>query len=245
MSVQETPRTEPAIPVRSDLVEANERAFGRIAAAGTWWTGTERMGLAAEARRAPDCALCRARAEALTPSAVDGEHEAAGPLPAAAVDAVHRLVTDASRLTRRWYEGLLAQGLTPGQYVEIVGVVSSVVSIDSFCRGIGAPPLPLPEPVPGEPSRYQPPGAAPEGAFVPMLARASGEEADLWSGRAGNVIRAMSLVPDAVRNLRELSAAYYVPHEQVANVRFSPRAISRAQIELVAGRVSALNECFY
>jgi hypothetical protein len=61
-----------------------------------------------------------------------------------------------------------------------------------------------------------------------------------------NVVRAMSLVPDAVRQLRELSAAQYLPLQQVTDVRAEPgRALSRAQIELVAGRVSALNECFY
>jgi hypothetical protein len=40
--------------------------------------------------------------------------------------------------------------------------------------------------------------------------------------------------------------AQYVPIEQVPDPSADPgRALSRAQIELVAGRVSALNECFY
>jgi hypothetical protein len=71
-----------------------------------------------------------------------------------------------------------------------------------------------------------------------------GAEADLWHGRAGNVIRAMSLVPEAVRDLKTLSAAHYVTTEQVTDPR-ARRTLSRPQIELVAGRVSALNECFY
>jgi hypothetical protein len=53
-------------------------------------------------------------------------------------------------------------------------------------------------------------------------------------------------VPDAVRLVRALSAAQYVPMEQVADPGADPRrALDRPQIELVAGRVSALNECFY
>jgi hypothetical protein len=45
--------------------------------------------------------------------------------------------------------------------------------------------------------------------------------------------------------MRALGAAQYVPIERVPDVTFSERALTRAQMELVAGRVSALNECFY
>ena len=57
-------------------------------------------------------------------------------------------------------------------------------------------------------------------------------------------MRAMSLVPDAVRDLKSLSAVHYLTPEEVANPA-ARRALSRPQIELLAGRVSALNECFY
>ena len=46
-----------------------------------------------------------------------------------------------------------------------------------------------------------------EDAWVPMIPvdRATGAEADLYGGQAvGNVIRAMSLVPDEVRTLCDL-----------------------------------------
>ncbi|MBW2232815.1 MAG: hypothetical protein JRH17_20685 [Deltaproteobacteria bacterium] len=56
----------------------------------------------------------------------------------------------------------------------------------------------------------------------------------------------MSLVPDAVRRMQDLSSAQYIPLDQLANPSADPgRALSRAQIELIAGRVSAVNECFY
>jgi alkylhydroperoxidase family enzyme len=74
---------------------------------------------------------------------------------------------------------------------------------------------------------------------------ARGPEADLWPpGRTPNVLRALSLVPDEVRGLKDLSAAHYLPMEQVIDVR-AHRLLSRAQMELVAARVSALNECHY
>ncbi len=126
-------------------------------------------------------------------------------------------------------------------------MVVTVLSIDRFCRALGIPVRTLPEPVPGEPSRYRPPGALPEDAWVPMIkeSRAQGREAGLYpTPRTGNVIRALSLVPDEVRGLLDLSAAHYLSSEQMLDLD-AGRSLDRRQIELVAGRVSALNECFY
>jgi alkylhydroperoxidase family enzyme len=235
------------VPVRADLRAAHRRAWERLARPGTWWTGPERLAIAAEVRQAAHCALCRERSKALSPLHVAGKHEHLGALSEAAVEVIHQVTRDPARLSKTWFEKTLAGGLSDAQYVEIVGVVVTVVSIDSFCRGIGVPLRPLPEPQPGDPSRYRPPGALPEGAWVPMIRerRARGAEADLYSTfRTGNVIRALSLVPDEVRGLQDLSAAHYLSPEQVIDLR-ARRALDRAQIELVAGRVSALNECFY
>jgi hypothetical protein len=59
------------------------------------------------------------------------------------------------------------------------------------------------------------------------------------------VARALSLVPDAVRELRELSEVHYLPLDDVIDPRARRAELTRAQMELVAGRVSALNRCFY
>jgi hypothetical protein len=239
-------------PVRDDIPEAHRRAWVRLAAPGCWWTGAERVALAAASRAAAACALCRDRRSALSPFQLDGEHETSpgeGVLPPAAVDTVHRIVTDASRLTRAWFEKLAAQGLSDGHYVELLGVVVSVLSIDRLHDGIGVAREPLPVPVPGAPSRYRPPGARPEGAWVPTIPSraARGAEAGLYGGlpATGNVLKALSLVPDAVRQLGELSSAHYLPFKEMMRFDTQLRALQRAQIELVAGRVSALNECFY
>ncbi len=236
------------IPVREDLGAAQQRAWQRLSAPGTWWTGAERVAIAAEVRQARSCALCAERKRALSPAAVDGAHDRIGALPDAAVDVIHRVVTDPGRLSKTWFEKIQASGISDAQYVEMIGVVVTVVSIDSFCRGLGVPPRPLPEPLPGEPSRRRPPGARPEGAWVPTLPanRARGADADLYRGipRAANVIRALSLVPDELRALKDLSAAHYLSVEEMMDLRLG-RTLTRPQMELVAGRVSALNECFY
>jgi hypothetical protein len=236
------------VPVRDDFAAAHTRFWQRLAAPGAWWTGAERVAIAAEVRQARHCALCQARKAALTPAAVQGHHDHLGALPDAAVDVIHRVVTDPGRLSRPWFTGIMATGLSAEQYVEILGTLVALVSIDSFCRGIGVPLHPLPAPQPGAPSHYRPPGAIQEEAWVPMIPveRATGAEADLYGGQAvGNVIRAMSLVPDEVRTLHDVSAAHYLPMGQVRDPSAATGALNRMQMELIAGRVSALRQCFY
>lgn len=235
------------LPVREDLPATHRRAWRRLAEPGTWWTGRQRVAIAAEVRRAARCGYCRTRKVALSPNAVEGAHQSLGALPEAVVEVIHRVVTDPARLSRSWYEQLRADGVTDAHYVETIGVIVTVVSIDSFHRGLGVPPEPLPEPLAGEPSRRRPPAAKLDQAWVPMLAegQATGPEAKLFMRRRNpNVLRALSLVPDEVRGLRELSAAQYLPLEQLLNLR-AGRSLRRVQMELIAGRVSALNECFY
>jgi hypothetical protein len=236
------------VAVREDLAQAHREAWRRLAAPGTWWTGAERLAIAAAARAAAACPLCRERREALSPGAPGGRHADAGGLPAPALEAVHRIASDPARLSRRWREELRAAGLGDAAYVELVGVVATLVGIDAFCRGLSLPPHPLPEPIAGEPSRRTPAAAGEQGAFVPMLPnrRPSGPEADLWdTPRTGNVIRALSLVPDEVRTSSLLARAHYVGMQELADPALRRGALDRPQIELVAARISARNECFY
>ena len=235
------------IDVGPEIRDAHRSVWESIARPGSWWTGPERVAIAAAVRGAANCSVCDARKQALSPLAVAGPHEHAGDLPDAAIEVVHQVTRDPGRLSKTWFESALAAGLSEERYVEALGVVVAVVSIDGFCRGLGVDPHPLPEPQSGEPTGHRPAGARPDGAWVPMIPvhDATGPEADLFpGGRAPNVARAMSLVPDAVRTLKRLSIAHYLPMEQVTDPS-ARRTLDRAQIELLAGRVSALNECFY
>ena len=170
-------------------------------------------------------------------------------LPPVAIEAVHRIATDPGRLKREWFEALLSSGLGDAAYVELLGVVVTVVATDSFCRAIGVPLHPLPAPLPGEPTRVRPATACDEGAWVPSIpsGAAGGSEADLYDdlpGPAPNVIRALSLVPDALRTLKDLGGVHYMTTAEMTDLTHG-RSLSRAQMELIAGRVSALRECFY
>ena len=81
-----------------------------------------------------------------------------------------------------------------------------------------------------------------------MLPRVtSGPESDLRKGWANNVTRALSLIPDAVKQMMELSAAHYRAMNGIMNdlEASGGRALSRMEIELIAARISSANKCFY
>ena len=235
-------------PVREDLREAHRFILDHVRSPGTWWTGAERAAMAAEARAAVRCALCRERRQSLSPGAVRGRHDGPGALPENVVDAVHRIRSDPARLSRSWFDGVIAGGLEVTRYVELVSATSVMAGLDYFARALGVEPLPLPPPLPGEPSRHRPAGAKEGGAWVPIIdpADAAGPEADLYGGGdfVPNIVRALSLVPDEVRVLRRSTDAHYVPVAQIPDPTVR-RALARPQMELVAARVSALNQCFY
>ena len=181
--------------------------------------------------------------------AVDGTHDSLGGLPEIAVEIAHRVRTDPGRLGERWYQDVIARGLTEEQYVEIVSVVAHTVAIDTMMRGLGLDILPLPAAEPGSPSRYRPEEAIPGNAWVPWIepTGANVSEAGIYpSDRPpANIMKAMSLVPDEVRSFFDLVTHQYLPGAVMRDFSREYRAISHAQIELLAARVSALNRCLY
>ena len=246
------------IPYR--FAVAHRRAWRRIAEPGDWWSGPERVAIAAETRAAAECPFCRQRAAALSPASVQGGHlrPAGIPsdlLPEAAVDAIHAVIADSARLSPEWYEQVTsAPDMDDARYVDMLGVVVHAFSIDEFHRALGLPLEPLPEPVSGEPRRHRSSKAEHLSGWTPIVQPWMCDPQDRGiypgMGRAANVISALSLVPENVRWLAELSAAHYLSHHRVGSamgVDFDGwnRAISRPQVELIAARVSALNECFY
>jgi len=236
------------LPIRAALVAALEEAWCRLARPGTWWTGAERLAIAAEARAAMACPLCRARKAALSPAHVQGEHTSATSLPSEAVEAIHRLVTDAGRITERWVRSLGEGPLGEERYVEIIGVVAVVTALDTFDRAIGRPQRPLPAPEPGTPTRHRPAGAKRNLAWVATLAPedvAAGDPNPYPRHGDKNIHRALSLVPQEVFNFFDLDVELYLEDHQIRDFTREYRGITHRQIELIAGRASALNRCYY
>lgn len=235
--------------IRQNLAEAYRHYWNALAEPGTWFTGAERVAIADEVRNALECPFCAERKIALSPYGLVGEHRCGDVLNARSVDAIHRIITDQSRITRAYIDDNTANGLSEEQYVELLGIAVTVFSIDEFNRALGLSAEPLPEVVPGAPSGYRPSQTEHGTGFVAMIPvdGAVGPEADLWENRqAANVLRALTLVPNAMREWMKVADEQYLSMKKMTQfTSFSDRAINRMQIELVAGRVSSINECFY
>ncbi len=231
--------------VRGDLQAVHGAVLDHFRRSGSWFSGAERIAIAAETRRASGCPLCLERKAALSPEHLQGKHASAEKLAEPLVDVIHRVRVDPGRLSRRWFEATLASGLSEGEYVEAVGIIALTAGLDAQCRALGIPPFPLPEPLPGSPTGHSPKGMTSGIAWVPLLRPedATGPETDLYDGAefVPNIMRALSLVPGHIRVMRDWLTAHYVDVRD----RTARRAIDRSQIEFVAARVSALNECFY
>ena len=70
-------------------------------------------------------------------------------------------------------------------------------------------------------------------------------DGDLYGGAASPVVKALSLVPEAKRDYWNLAEEHYLPGSEMTDFATGIRAIDRMQMELVAGRVSALHQCVY
>ena len=72
-----------------------------------------------------------------------------------------------------------------------------------------------------------------------------GDDLNTFGPEASNVRRALSLVPNEAHSFMRLVAAQYLSAFQMKEFNNDSRAIMREQIELIAGRISAINQCAY
>jgi hypothetical protein len=152
-------------------------------------------------------------------------------LPPGAVEAARLLAENPAAARRAWVEGLNDRGLDDPHYIELLGVVSRVAAIDSFYEAVELSPASLPEPLDGEPSGEVADGARTGNAWVPMVGGTS-------------ITQALSLIPAENAELERFHGPMYLFFDEMPDPHVS-RALTRPQMELVAARTSAINECFY
>lgn len=235
-------------PIREAIVNVHEQSLAAFAAPGAWWTGAERAAIVATAR----AARCAAGLQQAA-NAGDASAGAQTDLPEAADRVARQVAVSTNDLDRGFFEQALSDGLSDTEYSETVGIVARVAGLDVFARGIGVPSRALPSPAAGEPSRTRPATARNEGAWtetIPGGRRGAQEAIDTYGSDALQaapfIYRALSLAPEGARGLIQLGQAQYVTLEEFMNLDFTFETdITRAQIELLAARVSAINQCFY
>lgn len=205
--------TAASVAVRPDIPRLFRREWDRLARAGTWWNGRERVDIAGTARRARF-----------------GGEEVPSSLPSVAIGAAAATSARPASIRAGWVDNT-ADDLGYPRYVETVGITSRLAAVDSFHVALGIPLEALPEPESGNPSRTEEPQARPGAAWVPMVGGAS-------------ITQALSLVDAESVAQEDMHGPLYLSYEEMAEMDYVG-GLSRAQMELVAARTSALNECFY
>ncbi len=152
-------------------------------------------------------------------------------LPQPVAAAVDRIATAPAQVRRGWVEALVAAGLPLTGYVETLSLVSRIMAVDAFHEVAGLAPPELPDPGGGAPTGDFNPMARPSKGFVPMT-------------RGTSIWWSLTLVPEAYARMEDLHCVLYLSPEQM-QAPGSPRRLSRPQMELIASRTSAVNECFY
>jgi hypothetical protein len=152
-------------------------------------------------------------------------------LPAMVVEAARVLGAEPASINKKWIAETIEPAIGYPGYVEIVGLVSQLTAVDTYHRAMGLPLEPLPEPIAGEPTGAVAEGAKLTSSWVP-------------TDGPGSVVYALSLVPSEKDGFEDLHGPLYLPVGEIRNWDFS-RALARPQMELVAARTSAINDCFY
>ena len=208
------------------IAEAHRAAWARMAGPGSWWTGPQRVEIGRLAREARmqrnDPPWLRDQIPALSEC-----------LPERAADVVRRVAADVHSIDKAWAMACV-EDLGDAAYVEICAVTVCVTAIDAFAEALGVPLEELPEALSGTPDGLRPEGLSEVGAFVALTEPFAGP----------NVARALSLAPNDNMAFFGLVGSMYAMAD-FQELIWTDRPLSRPQVELVAARVSAINECFY
>ncbi len=196
---------------------------------GAWWTGAQRLAIADVARNAAPRPLWD-RPPRLDAIPVEAGDAILSPFVVALTE---RVAVEPSSITRDLV-ALILERMGDADYAELCSVVCQVVAIDHFRAALGLEPAPLPEPLRGEPSGVRPQGMADVGGHIEMTEQQPGP----------NVGRSLSLAGDDHMRWLMLVFAMYAG-DLFAEMVWDDSALSRPQVELIAARTSALNECFY
>jgi hypothetical protein len=212
-----------SLNVRADLADAHAASLLHVARPGARFDAPRR------------CAIARAAQVAYLQG--DPAPPWARPYGDAALDIAHRLGRHAGTITEEWYRQVVGTELDPLDWVEVVGVVVAAIPPVAFARAAGLPLPEVPEPIAGDPTGHVADELADAALnWVPVAAPADARAA---------VVQALTALPDEDENVWRLAAAQYMSDAQMADPGWNRGTLSRPQMELVAGRLSLLRQCFF
>ncbi len=207
-------------PVDDRLAATIDRAWSHIASPGSFFTGMERVEIAA---------LARARRH--------GHDRPDTTLSTTVVETVETMAADAHTITAEWVAGREAAGVSRTAYVELLSVTCFAVVADTFEFGIGASGLgdglrALPEAIPGGPTGTVDEEATIEGGWVPTVGPAFPPTG-------------FSAIPAEHRFMHTLHRELYISVPKMFDLDLVRDGLARDQMELVAARTSLVNDCLF
>ena len=210
--------------VRQDIVNVHRQTWKAIACAGSFWSDVDRLEIAKQARAARSQRSDLPFNRSYPDSRLNRD----------TLETVRKVAADAGKIDRLWAKKQIAS-IGDGPYAELVAIVASVSAVDAFSEALGRPKEMLPKATGGSCSGVKSDNATDIGGYLPMV--------DPWDGP--NVSRALSLVPAANALFMQNVSSMYVGKGGGFNDMVWDGPLSRPQAELLAARVSSVNECFY
>ncbi len=222
----------PFLPLKTivpdEVIQSFEIVWQNLGKPGAWWTGQQRIQIAQEVRNSSQPTLVE-RVNDLSKYSHQ-ETESLSPY----VRAVVRKITyESSTIDRDAYDRIV-DVLGQDRYAELAAIVTQVVPVFTLADILGYPREKLPNAHDGAPTKERPEDLVNDVAFLPT-----------FSPRGlPHVAVSLSLAQaDNARRMLLVRSMY--SGTNFGEMVWEHRSLSRQQIELVAARTSAINECFY
>ena len=214
--------------VNQDIVNSFRIVWDHLGRPGAWWTGPQRIGIAEHVRKSAPRPLWDRPPPLETLS-----DEANGELTIFEAAVVERVAVSPSSINIETYEHII-QRMGENKYAELAAVISQIVPIDHLHDALGLGREELPVPREGAITTERPSGLVTGIGFLPTLPTEG----------LPHVAVALSLsLADNARRMLLVRAMY--SGDSFNDMVWTHRSLNRPQVELVAARTSALNECFY
>lgn len=214
--------------VNQDIVNSFRIVWDHLGRPGAWWTGPQRIAIAEHVRKSAPRPLWD-----MPPPLETLSDEDNGELTIFEAAVVERVAVSPSSINIETYEHII-QRMGENKYAELAAVISQIVPIDHLHDALGLEREELPVPREGAITTERPSGLVTGIGFLPTLPTEG----------LPHVAVALSLsLADNARRMLLVRAMY--SGDSFNDMVWTHRSLNRPQVELVAARTSALNECFY
>tara|TARA_Y100000741_G_scaffold151196_1_gene114109 strand:+ start:4049 stop:4723 length:675 start_codon:yes stop_codon:yes gene_type:complete len=214
--------------VPDEVIQSFEIVWQNLGKPGAWWTGHQRIEIAQEVRNSSQPTLVE-RVNDLSRYSHQ-ETESLSPYVRAVV---RKIAYESSTIDKSAYDSIV-EVLGQDRYAELAAIITQVAPIFTLADILGYSREKLPTAHDGAPTKERPEDLVNDVAFLPTFS----------PNGLPHVAVSLSLAQaDNARRMLLVRSMY--SGTNFGEMIWEHRSLSRQQIELVAARTSAINECFY